>query len=74
MMRALGLYDVSVNHPLPSVKSNEKAGDTLLKKDEVFEKANSYQFDCVKEYLEQGGNAEIYDEYGSSLLTALLDA
>lgn len=73
-MRILGLYDVRVNHPLPFAKSIEKAGDTLLKKNEVFEKADSYQFDFVQEYLEQGGNAEIYDEYGSSLLTALLDA
>ena len=43
-------------------------------RNEVFEKADSYQFEAVKEYLEQGGDIEVYDKDGNSLLSALLNA
>lgn len=46
----------------------------MFTKEEVFRQAAAYDFDAVKEYLEQGGNPNIYDGSGSSLLTAILAA
>ena len=45
----------------------------MLTKEELFEKAFAYDFDAVKEYLEEGGSIEVYDGSGNSLLSALLD-
>lgn len=44
----------------------------MLSKEDVLEKANGYDFEAVREYIEQGGNTEIYDGSGNSLLSALL--
>lgn len=46
----------------------------MFTKEEIFMKAAEYDFDAVKEYLEQGGNPDIYDSTGGSLLTAILAA
>lgn len=46
----------------------------MLSKEELFDRANQYNFDAIREYLESGGNTEVYDGGGRSLLTALLDA
>lgn len=46
----------------------------MLSKEELFDKADQYDFDTIREYLEGGGNIELYDGGGRSLLTALLDA
>lgn len=46
----------------------------MFTKEEIFRKAAAYDFDAVKEYLEQDGNPDIYDGSGRSLLTAVLAA
>ena len=43
----------------------------MLPKKELFDRANQYDFDAIREYLESGGNIEVYDGGGKSLLTAL---
>ena len=40
--------------------------------EEALKKAHEYDFDVVREYLEQGGDPEVYDNWGNSLLSALL--
>lgn len=45
----------------------------MLTSEEVFQKAFDYDFDAIKDYLEQGGNPEIFDEDGDGLLWAFLD-
>ena len=44
----------------------------MLSGEEVLKKAGKYDFEAVKEYLEQGGDAEVFDRGGNSLLSALL--
>ena len=46
----------------------------MLSKKELFDKAADYDFDAIKEYLESGGDIEVYDGGGNSLLSALLEA
>ena len=46
----------------------------MLTKEEVLDKAGWYDFDAVREYLEQGGDPEVYDGDGQSLLSLLLQA
>ena len=46
----------------------------MFTKEGIFRKAAAYDFDAVKEYLEQGGSPDIYDGSGRSLLTAVLAA
>ncbi len=46
----------------------------MLSKKELFDKAADYDFDAIKEYLEGGGDIEVYDGGGNSLLSALLEA
>lgn len=40
---------------------------------EVLKKARKYDFPAVKEYLEHGGDTEVYNEAGMSILTAFLE-
>ena len=44
----------------------------MITKEEVLARASEYDFNAVKAYLEQGGTIDVYDGYGSSLLTSLL--
>ena len=46
----------------------------MLTKEQVLKKASAYDFAAVKEYIEQGGDIEVYDGDGRSLLSALLNA
>ena len=46
----------------------------MLSIKELFDKASAYDFDAVKDYLESGGDIEVYDGGGNSLLSALLEA
>ena len=43
-----------------------------MTRDEVLKRAEAYDYDAVRAYLEQGGNPEIYDREGASLLAVLL--
>ena len=45
----------------------------MLTSEEVLKKASLYDFEAVKDYLEAGGNKEVYDGTGRSLLTNLLE-
>ena len=44
----------------------------MLSADAVFKEANNYDFDAVRDYLESGGEKDVYDVCGNSLLSALL--
>ena len=44
----------------------------MLSENKVLDAAANYDFAAVQAYLEQGGRTDIYDGYGSSLLTSLL--
>ncbi len=44
----------------------------MMTKEEVFEHAKEYDFDAVKEYLEEGGNPLVFNGAGASLIALLL--
>ncbi len=46
----------------------------MLSKKELFEKIADYDFRVIKDYLENGGDIEVYDRYGNSILSAFIES